>query len=62
MIEVVMAFILGELAIDNIDGIVLRLDDLEWLWIEEASSERATESGREAALIYIPSPWPRLQG
>ena len=29
MIEVVMVFILGELAIDNIDGIVLRLDDLE---------------------------------
>ena len=28
MIEVVMAFILGELAIDKIDGIVLRLDDL----------------------------------
>lgn len=29
MIEVVMAFILGKLAIDNIDGIVLKLDDLE---------------------------------
>ena len=28
MIEVVMAFILGGLAIDKIDGIVLRLDDL----------------------------------
>ena len=29
MIEVVMVFILVELAIDNIDGIVLRMVDLE---------------------------------
>ena len=29
MIEVVMAFILGELAMDDIDGIVLKLDELE---------------------------------
>ena len=61
MMEVVMVFILVELVVDNISGIVLRMVDLEWLRIEEASSERETGSGREAALIYIVWPWPRGQ-